>query len=139
MANLKDLSKWCSGLPDLINQSANDYTKQFASEIAVELIRDTPVDESTALSNWQIGIGSAPTTTLPAFYAGKRGSTALPSITSAIKSVFAKLKSRTLDQPIHITNNTPYILDLNAGSSKQAPQNFIEAAQRRVVNRMKSR
>lgn len=81
----------------------------------------TPVDTGWARANWIPQIGQ------PA--AGTAGS---PENVSAAASESGKAAVAAgysyLNGPAHITNNVPYIVRLNEGSSKQAPSGFVQRA-----------
>lgn len=68
-----------------------------------------------ARANWLVGVGEVRTDTVEV------GHDAIAEGASAIESV-------NVSQPIHITNNLPYITPLNEGHSHQAPAGFVEAA-----------
>lgn len=81
----------------------------------------TPVDTGWARANWVPQIGTAPTGTV----GSPANVTGAPQHAGAV-AVAAGYK---LDKgPVFISNNVPYILKLNAGSSQQAPKGFIQAA-----------
>lgn len=81
----------------------------------------TPVDTGWARANWVPQIGRPLDWT-----AGTRDNvTTAPQLAGAIDVA----TSYKLDKgPVHITNNVPYILKLNDGSSMQAPRGFIQGA-----------
>jgi hypothetical protein len=78
----------------------------------------TPVKTGFARSNWLIGIG------------GPRGSTVgSPSAVASLSSPAKALAGYTLRHGnVYITNNVSYIVDLNDGSSRQAPAAFVQRA-----------
>ena len=87
----------------------------------------TPVDTGWARVNWVPNVGS------PAIgVAGSRKSvTGAAQKTGESKVLSYKLTSGK----IHITNNVPYILRLNDGSSQQAPRAFVQTAIKNAVQR----
>lgn len=99
----------------------------------VQLVRETPIDTGRAKSNWQVGVGSptggAPTSVLPeAYVPGKRGNTRAQNEAAAISAAYAAAAGSKDGQSLYIANNLPYIDDLNAGSSRQAPAGFVQRA-----------
>lgn len=84
-------------------------------EIAKEVIALTPVDTSLALSNWKGALGSPASGTRQAVSPGKFGSTADASGAAAQTSVWKAISGRVSGQDIWISNDLPYINDLNVG------------------------
>lgn len=85
----------------------------------------TPVDTGWARSNWIASTGA------PALAAvGTRATVDLGSQQAALAKIFGYKLS---DGPAFVTNNVPYILHLNEGSSKQAPRAFVQRAILRAV------
>lgn len=126
MAGLLELEKWCNALPDRIEKAANELARGAADTMAKHLIADTPVDVTTAVSNWQVSLNAPPVFDLPAIYPGEHGSTAIQSKREALKHVQAVLKEKDPGNIIYLSNLTPYINDLNAGTSPQARAGWIE-------------
>lgn len=104
-----------------VEAGAERVIKRLAFAINNELKRTTPVDTGWARANWVPSVGR------PA--EGVTGSRDAVN-TGAQSAGEARLLVYTLSQSpeIWITNNVPYIGDLNAGRSPQAPANFIETA-----------
>lgn len=106
------------GLEDVVSRKV----KQITLHVQANLIEATPRDTSWAANNWiiSIGAGSAEPAGSPERVGEAR---------AAAQSGVARLVGYRLGQPNpHITNNVPYILFLNNGSSMQAPARFVEAA-----------
>lgn len=90
----------------------------------------TPVDEGTARSNWQAELDRPASGTRPAYSPGSKGSTGAQNAQAAIdegRSVIGGFRINK-NREIHLTNNLPYIGQLNSGSSAQAPEGFVEEA-----------
>lgn len=100
-----------------------------ATAILRELVYVTPVDTSAALSNWQVGIGEPPRSELPPYYPGSKGSTRGSSAQAAFSEGVAEMARKKPGEKIYISNNSPYIRELNDGSSRQAPAGFVERAE----------
>lgn len=95
------------------------------------LVEDTPVRTGWARSNWVPSVGQP-----------KRETVGSPESlnTGAATAGAVEVAGWTIaDGPIYITNNVPYILRLNAGSSKKAPAGFIESRVQTEVNRANRR
>lgn len=117
--------------------------KAASQNVLLELAVATPVDTGEAVSNWQVGIGSAPTNALLPFAPGEKGSTADTNRMAMLDAGLSKIDAYRSGQgaAVHIVNNAKHIGALNDGHSKQAPANFVEmavAAGRRAVQNLRS-
>lgn len=120
-----------------VGEDVSRYEQEIALSVIATVARATPVDVGTARSNWQLSIGSIAEGVRSAFapYAsrwrkpyGPGGSIAEgQNQAGVVWAAAAALKGRVGDQPIYITNNSPYIEVLNQGHSGRAPAGFIEA------------
>jgi len=100
--------------------------KRIVLNAVANLTEDTPLDTGWARANW------IPSITAPVD--GVDGSRESIS-TSKKESGTAKVATSYVleNGPVWISNNVPYILRLNEGTSKQAPAGFVEAAIFRAV------
>lgn len=90
------------------------------------VVTSTPVDTGRARSNWRVD--TKPSTDQRAPYApGEGGSTAAANTAAALAQGREAVQSAVGDA-LYISNNLDYIGELNAGSSAQAPANFVEKA-----------
>lgn len=125
---LKDLAdsmrKRAKGLDTLASDIAVEGTKAMLQE----LVDVTPVDTSTALSNWQVNLGNPAADELPAHVMGKFGSSRGASADKAVAEGLAELQYKKPGQPIFLSNLTPYIGDLDSGSSRQFAGGFVPRA-----------
>lgn len=85
-----------------------------------ELIATTPVDTGRARANWLPSLNVPDVTIIPP---AEKGGTV-----QRTANLERAIESYTLDDTILITNNLPYISELNNGTSKQAPAGFVDAA-----------
>ena len=115
---------------DAIEGGANDATKKVALAVLSHLVRNTPVDTSQALSNWQVGIGAPVHTTIDPIVYGSYGSTQAQSAAGAIAKAKLQLASKRPGQPIFISNAIHYIKELDDGTikSNSKPSGFVERA-----------
>lgn len=125
------LSKLCSVLPARIDKAANELKKQVVRVIDQDVVDHTPVDVTTAVSNWQPSINEPPFVGIDAIVPGSHGSTAPQSRAEAIAWVERTLKEVDPGEAFYLSNLTPYIEDLNDGTSKQEPAGFVERAIRK--------
>lgn len=84
-------------------------------------LRDyTPEESNWASSNWVASVGSP----VSGVHGTKENVTTAPQAKGMAQIITWKFKQGNL----YITNNVPYINDLNAGSSEQAPAGFVQRA-----------
>ncbi len=117
---------------------AEQVIKRVAFDIQANLVRastegGTPVDTGWARANWLTNVGTPFLTPIGSYEQAKEGSVpaagfGLGSIAS-YKLPFGK---------VFISNNVPYIVNLNEGSSKKAPAGFVQAAILRALVGLRS-
>lgn len=123
---LLDLASRMDKLAASLKLEASRCAIETALIIHHNLTLVNPVDTSTALSNWDIFIGSYETNPHEPYYMGKRGSTKLASMHFANKEALGILQTKLPGEPIFIVNSLDYIQKLNDGSSSQEPAGFVE-------------
>lgn len=111
-----------------VNKAASDLAAFVALEVTAELADVTPVDTSNAISNWQIGLGAPVTSEREPHYPGQKGSTESMSEDATVIAAKVKLKNKKPGQIVYLSNNAPYIVDLDQGSSMQEPAGFVKRA-----------
>jgi hypothetical protein len=126
VADLLALERWCNVLPDRIEEATNTLVKNVVTAMATNLIDHTPVDITTAVSNWQVSLNAPVLFELPAIVPGQAGSTAPASRAEALAHVKRALDDRELGEVTYLSNITPYLGELNRGTSKQEPAGFFE-------------
>jgi hypothetical protein len=97
--------------------------KSASIEFFKQVINITPVKTGRARYGWYITVGE-PSKEVP-----DEGKYKMPDVTT-----HSKFTQFTVKDKLYITNNVPYITNLNNGSSKQAPARFVENAAIRVQN-----
>lgn len=131
--NFADLA---SKLDNLATAGATRRTSEAAIEAALRLLKylvfRTPVDTSRAMSNWQVGVGAPPVAEIEPYFPGSFGSTRPQSGSEALRVGKERLRQKQPGQLIYVSNLTPYIKDLNDGTSRQAPRGFVERGVRYV-------
>jgi len=130
------------GLATKLNKLANNLEKttdarvrRVALAVVTDLVAITPVDTGKAMSNWQISLGQpiASSIGIKPFASGFKGSTRRANFSQAVAAAQTALQYRNPGQAIYISNVTPYIEQLDQGSSNQFGGNF--AARARIVAR----
>jgi hypothetical protein len=134
MATMAQFSRNIRRTGSQIENGGARLVKAIAVRSLKSLVRNTPVDKGVARSNWRVGIGSPTRAVISAYSPGKNlgiGETANAS--AAINAGRARINSlrsstRGLEKSIYISNATPYIGELNDGSSGQVGKFFIQRA-----------
>jgi len=119
----------------IVVNSLKDFLNQLIKAIVLDIVANlkkapqeggTPVDTGWARANWVPKIAAAHEGVVGSRDAAEAGNINEGVSQSGVASVAAGYK--TPQGPVHITNNVPYIVYLNEGSSKQAPSGFVQAA-----------
>lgn len=115
---------------DRVPTLASETAKQVTFTILNDLAFRTPVDTSTARSNWQVSIGApiADNAEIPAFYLGEFGSTGQASAQAAIAAGRDVLSRKKPGETLYLSNVLDYIVPLNEGHSKQEPAGMVDRA-----------
>lgn len=124
-SSLSELALACRSVAKNIDKDVNAIKQEAASKLSFRLIYETPVDESTALSNWQVSLVFPTSTLRPAYRVGEQGSTKAYSAAQAYRAAAQMIKQAKPRIDLVVTNNLTYIHALNAGSSKQQPSAFF--------------
>lgn len=104
-----------------LEQGIELMIKRLSLDITHNLKRDTPRDTGWARNNWVPSVG------VP--FLGVAGSRDAPEgATSERGAAEVATQYRLSRGRVFISNNVPYIIRLNEGSSTQAPAKFVEAA-----------
>jgi hypothetical protein len=90
--------------------------RRVSLDVFRRVILKSPVDTGRFKGNWQVGIGSYPTTTLNVL--DKTGQVAINKAAGAAATLQA-------GQTIYLVNNLPYAIGLEFGKSKQAPAGMV--------------
>lgn len=131
MSNLRVFAKRMRERGKVLEERSGKLLGDTLVGIAEGVIPHTPIDEGRARRNWQANKSAPMTTYLDAPAApadGEREAIALA------RQVASKLKS---GDAAHLTNNAPYIVKLNTGSSTQAPSMFVQMEVLKALERIK--
>ena len=109
-------------ISDAFAAGVEDAVQEAASEATLELVERTPVKLGTARINWIASLGSpqshfedGPGTTDRTLNGGVAAAVSLSKALAVIR------RFRLSHVSINLCNSTPYIIDLDTGSSTQAP------------------
>lgn len=112
-----------------LSDGIDKVVKKAALAVDQAVVLATPVDTGRARSNWIVTVGAPAGGTRGPFSPGsKLGLGETGNATAAIAEAKAVINSKTPKQAIFISNNVNYIAELNNGSSRQAPKNFVNRA-----------
>lgn len=120
-----------------VKKRINNYKINLAKTILLYLVEATPVDTSTALSNWVVGLNKAKNRQIKAHSLGSQGSTQSVSASMAYSIGNAIIQRAKVGEIVYITNNVDYIKLLNMGYSSQAEQHYIQNCVQRAVEQLK--
>jgi len=107
---------------------ATQFVKEVVGGIAAEVVATTPVKRGRARGNWTLGLG-APDRSVP--YApppglGDRGAGA-----GSLARIAEGLRGLKAGQDVYLSNGVGHILELEHGSSRQAPAGMATQAIRK--------
>ena len=124
---LSELAAACFDAANDLEQNINELVKEAALQLTFNLIYETPVDTTTATSNWQVGLMLPEMNQRTAYFYGDGGSTAALSRGAAYAAARSAIAPRRAGTRIYISNLVDYIVELNQGKSPQQPSaNWIE-------------
>jgi len=112
----------------LLEEAQGEFIQQLTVNVHAELAENTPRDTGWAAASWVPSIGQPFEVDLdddldrPARFAE------IPGSVAAVNAGLSELEKVKITDQVFITNNVPYIIDLNAGSSRKAPANFVQIA-----------
>lgn len=119
MKDIKHLASDIMSFEKAIKMAANEATKEAVVTTVSMLAVATPVDESTALSNWRATVGFPASRKIEAYVLGEKGSTREASIAATIAAARNSVKNKKPGQNGFITNNVDYMSFLAGGGSPQ--------------------
>jgi hypothetical protein len=102
-----------------VEANANQKKRAIALAVDQAVVMGTPVDTGRARANWQAGLNSP--------VGGETAQTDKGGASTIARNA-GVIGASGPGEAIHLTNNVPYIGELNRGSSKQAPAGFVETA-----------
>jgi hypothetical protein len=121
MTTLNIFAQQMNALANAIQRNAPILQREVSQAVVDYVATSTPVLTGQASGNWKTAIGTPDTSWDPG----------ASSPQHSIAEAHATLRGLAIGQTVYITNNVPYIVDLNQGSSSKAPAGFVEAS---VVN-----
>ncbi len=126
MATLRQFARRMRQIGVRVEHNVDVMGRRVGLAVHQAVVSGTPVDEGVARSNWIPNIGIAVTRVRPAFTPGSKGSTGAANTAAALSEGQSVIRRFGSEQELHITNNLPYIVPLNEGSSAQAPAGFVQ-------------
>lgn len=100
--------------------------RRVALAVDQAIVLATPVDTGRARSNWLVTVGSPSGRTREPYAPGERlGRGEQANAAGALDQARKAVATHSNLRDIWVVNNVDYIGKLNAGSSRQAPPNFV--------------
>ena len=129
---IKNLGQFTKRLDDISEQvelNTAEEVRELALRVDSKVVLETPVDEGRARANWITSLNRASNETVePTGGQDAEPPGGGPNAQKSIDQGLAVAAQYQFGQSIFISNNLPYIVKLNEGSSTQAPAGFVEAA-----------
>ena len=140
MATLQQFNRNMRRRAEKLTRNVDVAIKQVAKSVTAEVIDGTPVDTGRARSNWQASIDARNEIVIQPYAPGRRlGRGEGANKGAAIATANAVIDRRKTEEKLFIQNNVPYIRLLNAGSSQQAPDMFVQMAVLRGIRLLNGR
>lgn len=93
--------------------------RRISLEVFSRVVRKTPVDTGRARASWQISAGKINPAVAPEGFSG--GEAGAEAVVASKMATEAKGDTSV----VYITNSLPYAVELERGSSKQAPNGMV--------------
>lgn len=122
MADLRQFSIRIRDVAKGVPVRTDRMVRQVILVCTATVVLRTPVDTGRARSNWQATVGPPAVGTLPEPASPGEGAQ------RAVQAANTAASTYNGGGEANITNNLPYIGELNRGHSQQAPANFVQEA-----------
>lgn len=119
MANTNSFSLSVDAWIKKAKGKTSQVVRKIAFDMSSRIIGRTPVKTGRARANWMLGIGTPNTQTVDA--TDKDGNATSTMILSELTNY-----NFETGKPIFITNSVPYIVPLENGHSKKAPDGMVK-------------
>lgn len=126
MANLNDLAKRMKRIALLLPTEGARCAVETALMMELTLVRETPVDTSLHLSNWQASLDVPFDNEIEAYFEGSFGSTRKESGDAALFVAKNNIQSKKPGETIFLSNNGPVIRELDDGTISKQPGGFVQ-------------
>lgn len=117
MSTLQVFAQEINAIGQNIIRNSVRLQRTVAEHVVEFVATQTPIDTGRASGNWITQIGSPDTGYDPNETGGPQ---------TSIDRAKAALAALAVGQTVYISNNVPYIVPLNQGTSSQAPAGFVE-------------
>lgn len=135
------LIKRFAALTENIDREVGEMLVLISTAVHVEVVTATPVDTGRARTGWSLAIG-APDSYVPPedIYPNMQSGGARATATRDAYNILRPLLAQGADvyTSVFDTNAVPYIEELNAGSSRQAPSDYVSRAVTVVTQMIRS-
>lgn len=125
MANEKEFVRVIEKFTHIVGVRGDFVIQKLAFDGLAGLLGRTPVDTGRARASWRMGINRVNTSVSPPRTRSGRSVGQGPATKGEIAEQ-AKGLTAQFGDTVHLTNNLPYIQDLEDGSSIQAPAGMLQ-------------
>lgn len=127
-------------ISDAFASGVEDAVQEAAIEGAIELVTRTPVKRGTARVNWVASLASPKAHFEDGPGAVDRGLNAGVATAVALSKALPIIRRFRLSHgSVFLCNSVPYILDLDSGSSTQAPAGMTSFGAKAAIDVLKAR
>jgi hypothetical protein len=113
MANAQQFKIDLRRFADKVELDMGTFRRRVTLDVKQKVERKTPVDQGTARASWAVSDGS------PSSFVPAKGQAGIGPVEASFSKPF---------DISFVTSNLPYIIPLEFGSSKQAPQGMVRIA-----------
>ena len=125
MATLEQFARNMRARAKSVTTNVRDLKRVVATNVLQAVVTSTPIDTGQARFNWNVGFNSPNyDTDMTGFKEYLRRGEWLLKMSASV-SILARASEKDV---IYISNALPYIQELNAGKSPQAPANYVKIA-----------
>ncbi len=117
-----------------VEMAPGTIAKRIALELFTSIVQMTPVDTGRARASWTIAVGEPNRSIKPVGIYGDALAESVSIAVSTLALYGRNPKERLLS--IWISNNLPYIVELEHGSSRKAPRGMVAVSLNRMAVKM---
>lgn len=111
-----------------LSMALDKVVKKITLDVTANLIEATPVDTGWARANWIASIGAPVIADLSLIRSREQRAAGVQNAVGEQATGTATVAANYKRGKTYVTNNVPYIVDLNDGTSMQAPSGFVQEA-----------
>lgn len=125
-----DITAWCNKAEGRMNA----FVREFANDIALQIVTTTPVDTGFCRANWGAYLnGEYKAAPVNPKGTSDKGAT-YPDTADVMASMTANIAGAIAGDTINLYNNCSYVRILEDGGGHHAPRNFVKGAMANADN-----